>query len=102
MLILATRDLALERLLLVLSCLVQLALSVVHSESVKSVTAAESAVLVMNTKLTKAFTLLLIALALTFSLSSCGETRKKCSVCNGYGYYQKKTCVFCRGTGYVS
>ena len=42
---------------------------------------------------------LIILLGMLFTLAACGG-RSKCKVCHGSGYYQKKTCVFCNGTGY--
>ena len=29
----------------------------------------------------------------------CRKQNEKCKVCDGTGYYEKKTCVFCDGTG---
>ncbi len=71
-------------------------------ENTRNATVAESVVSPMNTKLAKTLALCLASLMLICSLASCGETRKKCSVCRGTGYYQKKTCVFCHGTGYAN
>ena len=41
-----------------------------------------------------AFILALIMVGML--LSGCDD---KCDVCHGSGYYQKKTCIFCSGTG---
>lgn len=46
---------------------------------------------------------LILALLLLFSilLTGCGG-RHKCGMCNGSGYYDKKTCPACHGSGYSS
>lgn len=42
----------------------------------------------------------LIVIGCFWLLWSCaGNKSPKCKVCGGTGYYQKKTCVFCDGTG---
>lgn len=41
----------------------------------------------------------IIVIALFALLWSCAGDNDKCKTCNGSGYYQKKTCVFCKGTG---
>lgn len=44
--------------------------------------------------------IVIIAFWLLWSCWSCaGNSDRKCKVCDGTGYYQKKTCVFCDGTG---
>ena len=40
-----------------------------------------------------------IIILMFVGLCDCGGTRR-CKVFNGSGYYQKKTCVFCNGSGY--
>jgi hypothetical protein len=45
---------------------------------------------------------LLMALVLICSLSACGSSSNKCGMCNGTGYYQKKTCPTCHGSGHSS
>lgn len=37
-------------------------------------------------------------MATVYIFTGCGNNQK-CKVCGGTGYYEKKTCVFCDGTG---
>ena len=43
--------------------------------------------------------IVIICVGLTVSICNIINRDEKCKVCNGTGYYQKKTCVFCNGTG---
>ena len=44
--------------------------------------------------------LCVLPLLLTLMLTGCGDN--DCGMCNGSGYYQKKTCPACHGSGYSS
>lgn len=45
--------------------------------------------------------IVLASLMFLFTLSSCSGS-DKCGACNGSGYYQKKTCPICHGSGHSS
>lgn len=47
----------------------------------------------------------IISVFLIFAVSAlfftaCGSNIKPCGACNGSGYYQKKTCPICKGSGH--
>jgi len=49
-------------------------------------------------KIVKRILFFIFTLIMLLCFVSCGGSNK-CKVCNGSGYYQKKTCVFCSGSG---
>ena len=51
----------------------------------------------MNIK--KKIALLLVAIMMMCTLTACGDD-DECGMCNGSGYYQKKTCPVCNGSGH--
>lgn len=57
----------------------------------------ESVVLTMNTK--KKLAMILAVMMLVSTLVACGSDND-CGMCNGSGYYQKKTCPACNGSGH--
>ena len=75
-------------------------LQVEHQERKSNVIIVESVDLTMNIK--RKIIFLLMALVLICSLSACGSSSNKCGMCNGTGYYQKKTCPTCHGSGHSS
>lgn len=50
----------------------------------------------------KTLTILLLFIITAVLLSTCGGSSNKCGACNGSGYYQKKTCPICKGSGHSS
>lgn len=53
----------------------------------------------MNMKRKKILLLVGILLMSAFALTACGDD-DDCGMCNGSGYYQKKTCPVCNGSGH--
>lgn len=51
----------------------------------------------MNIK--KSMAVLIISMLLMLLLTAC-NTDDECGMCNGSGYYQKKTCPVCNGSGH--
>ncbi len=46
----------------------------------------------------KKIIVLMCFMVTVYIFTGCGNNQK-CKVCGGTGYYEKKTCVFCDGTG---
>lgn len=53
----------------------------------------------MKMQISKCICFILTMVTLCISLTSCGDDNK-CGMCNGSGYYQKKTCPACSGSGH--
>lgn len=53
----------------------------------------------MKKRILKLVSLFLSMIMLCMTLTACGDDNK-CGMCNGSGYYQKKTCPACNGSGH--